>query len=98
MYMPRSDFALFKSLLPRLVVEVNSSLPGDWPQDLARMLLQGAAVVRLANTFMGAFKRKRNFVLVSVYIHADGTATRFTQYQVGGDTVRSTFRMSKLTD
>jgi hypothetical protein len=48
-YLPRSDLLVFKSKLLRLLVQVNSAPNADRPEDLTRMLLCGAAVVRFAN-------------------------------------------------
>jgi len=44
------------------------------------MLLQGAAVVRFANTFLNAFKTK-HFVLVAIYVRENGRATRYCLFQ-----------------
>ncbi|KAI0245963.1 kinase-like domain-containing protein [Lactifluus subvellereus] len=74
LYRPCSDLLILKSTLPRLLVEVNSSETKEWPPDLIRMLLKGAAIVRFANTFLDAFKEK-DFVLVAIFIRDDGKAT-----------------------
>lgn len=89
-YEPKSDFLLSKAGLPRLLVEVaskpavGSSL--DWPtpvfpDDLVRMLLQGAAIVRFANNHVDEFKQGKNFVLVVAYIYKTGDARRFLLFQ-----------------
>jgi len=44
------------------------------------MLLQGAAVVRFANTFLNTFNAK-NFVLFAIFVYDDGNATRYTLFQ-----------------
>jgi len=80
---PRSDFIVLKSGLPRLLVEVNSTTVRDWPPDHVRVLLQGAAIVRFANTFLDEFKEKRDFVLIAIFIRDAGTATRHALYQRG---------------
>jgi len=48
------------------------------------MLLQGAAIVRFANTFLNTFKAK-NFVLVAIFVHDDGKATRYFLFQRQND-------------
>jgi hypothetical protein len=79
-FQPRSDFLIQKSKLPRLLVEVNSTPPKAWPEDLIRMLLTGAAVVRFANRFLMSFKTTP-FMLVTMYIHVNGNVTRYTLFQ-----------------
>ena len=67
LYQPRSDFLISKSTLPRLPVEVKSNEPTEWPPDLIRMLLQGAAIVRFANTFFDAFRGRTSSSLLSIF-------------------------------
>jgi len=62
-FLPRSDFLVSKSNIPRLLVEVNSNTKKRWPEDLVRMLLSGAAIIRFANKFLDRFKAAKNFVL-----------------------------------
>jgi len=45
------------------------------------MLLQGAAIVRFANTFLDRFKVKKDFVLIAIFIRDADTATRYTLFQ-----------------
>ena len=52
-YQPRSDLMVLKSDLPRLLVQVNSKPKKEWPEDLIRMLLTGAAVVRFCEYIPG---------------------------------------------
>ena len=85
MHTPRSDFLISKSNLPRLIVEINSTPSREWPPDLIRMLLMGAAVVRFANNFLEAFKEQKNFVLCAAFIYDEGTATRYTLFQKQND-------------
>ena len=47
------------------------------------MLLQGAALVRFANEFLGDFKEKRDFVLIAIFVRDAGTATRYALFQTG---------------
>jgi hypothetical protein len=83
-YLPRSDFMFSKSTLPRLLVEVNSKpmRPDNRPEDLIRMLLCGAAVVRFANRFLDRFKEAKDFVLFAMYIDDRGGVIRFSLYQM----------------
>jgi hypothetical protein len=62
-------------------MEVNSKPKEEWPEDLVRMLLCGAAVVRLANKFLDSFMAAKDFVLFTIYVSDDGTATRYSLYQ-----------------
>src|ERR1700733_14866607 len=48
-YAPRRDFFVTKDLLPRLLIEVNSTSPDKPLVDLHSMLVQGASIVRFAN-------------------------------------------------
>ncbi len=79
--LPRSDLLVSKSTLPRLLVEVNSKPKDERPGDLIRMLLCGAAVVRMANKFSDKFMVAKDFVLFAIYIWDDGRATRYSMYQ-----------------
>jgi len=95
-YRPSSDFMVFKSNLPRLLVEVNSNPKTEWPEDLVRMLLTGAAVVRFANKFLERFAGK--FVLFAIYIWDNGDVTRYSLFQEPNDKkVRWTSYISKLS-
>jgi hypothetical protein len=84
-YIPRSDFLISKSGVPRLLVEFefNSSSDSatDMQPDCIRMLLQSSAVVRFANMFLDAFKLKKNFVLVAIYINDRGGVFLYTLFQ-----------------
>ena len=80
-YNPRSDFLISHSSLPRLLVEVNSTLGNPWPVELIRMLTTGAFIVRFANRFLTAFHKKMNFVLCAIFIWDSGRATRYSLFQ-----------------
>jgi hypothetical protein len=82
---PRSDFLISKSNLPRLLVQVNSKPKQDSPEDLVRMLLSGAAVVRFANKFLNRFMKAKNFVLFAIYIWDNGRVTRYSLFQEPND-------------
>ena len=82
-FTPRSDLLVSKSNLPRLIVEVNSKPKTDWPEDLVRMLVTGAAIVRFANKFLDTFMANRDFVLFAIYIWDNGKATRYLLFQEG---------------
>ena len=82
-FRPSSDFMIAKSNLPRLLVEVNSEQRAEWPKDLVRMILMGAAVVRFANKFLARFAGR--FVLMAIYIWDDGKVSRYSLFQEAGD-------------
>ncbi|KAH9052028.1 hypothetical protein EDB83DRAFT_2521895 [Lactarius deliciosus] len=78
-YKPRSDFLILKFGLLQVAVEVNSNRLNKPATDLYRLLLQGASIVRLANT-LDAYKDK-SFVFVAIYISATGLVDRYLLYQ-----------------
>ncbi|KAF8429439.1 hypothetical protein L210DRAFT_3563367 [Boletus edulis BED1] len=80
-YSPRSDFLISNSALPRLLVQVNSTPKTQFPKDLRRMLATGAFVVRFANNFVSKFSQRKDFVLCTFFIAANGTATRYNLFQ-----------------
>ena len=80
-YTPNTDFLVLKSLLPHLLVEVNSTSPDTSPRDLHRMLIQGACIVRFANLFVDAYSEEKKFTLVAVFIRDDGQADRYLLFQ-----------------
>jgi hypothetical protein len=80
-FRPRSDLLVSKSSLPRLLVEVNSKPKKDRPEDLVRMLLTGAAIVRLANIFLDRFMVFKNFVFCAMYVWDSGEVSRYSLYQ-----------------
>ncbi|KAH9052928.1 kinase-like domain-containing protein [Lactarius deliciosus] len=45
------------------------------------MLIQGASVVRFANTTLDTYKTEKNFVFVAIYISVYGQAHRYVLYQ-----------------
>ena len=80
-FRPRSDLLVSKSNLPRLLVEVNSNPRQTWPEDLVRMLLTGAAVVRIANRLLDRFMATKNYVLCAIYVWDNGEVTRYSLFQ-----------------
>ena len=44
-------------------------------------MLQGASIVRFANSFLDAYKEKKNFVFVAVFIGDTGVADRYFMFQ-----------------
>ena len=80
-YRPRSDLLVSKSTLPRLLIEVNSKPQTERPEDLIRMLLAGASVVRFANGFLDRFRAEKNFVLFAIYIWKAGKVSRYSLFQ-----------------
>lgn len=80
-YEPKNDFLILKFGLPRLAVAVNSNPPDRPAEDHHRLLIQGASMVRFANTFLDAYKKERNFVFVAIFISDTGVADRYFMYQ-----------------
>ena len=80
-YRPSSDFLISSSGLPRLLVEVNSTLQDSWHMDLIRMLTMGAFIVRFVNKFVSAFCKEKNFTLCAMFLWDNGAATRYTSFQ-----------------
>ncbi|KAH8981800.1 kinase-like domain-containing protein [Lactarius akahatsu] len=67
-----------------MAVEVNSTLLGQSAVDHHRMMIQGASVVRFANTTLDTYKNEKNFVFVAIYISGNGQADRYLLYQKKG--------------
>ncbi|KAI9507803.1 hypothetical protein F5148DRAFT_1201769, partial [Russula earlei] len=49
--------------------------------DRTRLLVEGAAVVRLANKFLDAFKNEESFVLIAIYIWPNAIASQYFMFQ-----------------
>jgi hypothetical protein len=80
-YTPESDLLVLKSSLPRLAVEVESH-PQTGPRvQFFRLILQGASIVRSANTTLDADKKEKNFVFVAIIISTTGMVERYLLYQ-----------------
>ena len=45
------------------------------------MLLEGVAIVRFANTFLDAFKVKKDFILVAAFVRGDSSVLQCFLYQ-----------------
>jgi hypothetical protein len=86
----QSDFLVLKDRLPRLAVIADIPPPEDGPAEgYCRLMLQGACVVRFANTYLEAYKDERNFVFMAIFIDDFGYADRYLLYQTkGSDIVR----------
>ncbi|KAI0688992.1 hypothetical protein BC835DRAFT_282916 [Cytidiella melzeri] len=103
-YRPKSDFSIWSSGLPRLLVEVNSTQPrnGLMPFDQVRLLLAGASVVRFANRGVAEYNQEKKFVLVCVYVEDNGTTVRYLLFQNSKDSAvyytKDTFLVSKSQD
>ena len=82
-YRPKSDFLVLKYGLPRLAVEINSVSPGRPALDYHRLMLQGASIVRFANSFLDAYREKKNFIFVAIFISDIGVADRYFMFQKG---------------
>ena len=82
----KANFHVLKYGLPRVAVVVD---PPPLEDELAeglpsnRLLLQGASVVRFANTYLDEYKGKRNFVFTAISIDHIGEACRFILCQIG---------------
>jgi hypothetical protein len=87
----QSDFLVLKDGLPRLAVVVEPPPPeGEPAEGYCRLRLQGASVVRFANTYLDAYKDERNFVFTAIHIDDVGYAVRYLLYQTKCfDTVRT---------
>ncbi|KAH9041661.1 kinase-like domain-containing protein [Lactarius pseudohatsudake] len=67
--------------------------------DHDRLMLQGASVVRFANTTLDTYKIEKNFVFVAIYISGDGRADRYVLYQrKGSDKVYRNLRTFVFAD
>ncbi|KAH9168836.1 hypothetical protein EDB89DRAFT_1559152 [Lactarius sanguifluus] len=98
-YKPTSDFLALKFGLPRMAVEVDSNSPDRPAVDHHRLMLQGASVVRFANTTLDTYKIDKNFVFVAIYISGDGQAHRYVLYQKkGSDEVYRDLRTFVIAD
>jgi len=80
-FKPRNALAILRSTLPRLLVDVQSTPATEDPPELTRMLVEGAAIVRFANTFLDAFKAKKDFILVAVFVWDNGTVFQCSLFQ-----------------
>lgn len=91
MYEPQSDFLVLKFNLPRLGVAVAVN-PPDSISDMShhRLILQGASIVRFANSSLKAYKEEKNFIFMAVFVCDAGQADRYLLYQSkGSDAVRT---------
>ena len=80
-FKPRNALVILKSTLPRLLVDVQSTRADDAPPELARILLEGAAIVRFANISLDTFNAKKDFILVAVFIWQDGRVFQYSLFQ-----------------
>ena len=90
-YKPQSDFLVLKFNLPRLGLAVAVN-PPDSISDMGhhRLILQGASIVRFANSSLEAYKEDKNFIFMAVFVCDDGQADRYLIYQIkGSDAVRT---------
>jgi hypothetical protein len=99
-YRPKSDFSAFGSSLPRLLIEVNSTLKNQVQHDRIRMLLQAASIVRFANQRLERYRTDKSFVLVAAYIGHDGEVQRYILFQdkQNGHDVCCVFQRSYMPD
>lgn len=80
LFTPHSGLLVSKSTLPRLLVEVGSESKKNWPEDLVRMVLTGATIVRFANGSLDRFMatEPENFVLCAIL---GQWSSRYSLYQ-----------------
>ncbi|KAH9064015.1 hypothetical protein EDB87DRAFT_91654 [Lactarius vividus] len=98
-YKPKSDFLALKFGLPRMAVEADSNSPDRPAVDYYRLMLEGASVVRFANTALDTYKNEKNFVFVAIYINSNGQADRYVLYQrKGSDKVYCNLRTFTFAD
>jgi hypothetical protein len=62
-------------------VVINSNPKKELPDDLIRMLLEGAVIVRFANKFLDTFMAQKDFVLFAIYVWDNGQVTRYSLFQ-----------------
>ena len=80
-YEPKSNFLLLNYDLPQLSVEVSSQGRNGPTENFIRLMLQGASIVRFANTKLDAYKAQKDFVSVAIYIDNSGKVDRYLLYQ-----------------
>jgi hypothetical protein len=86
-YDSKWDFLISSYDLPRLVVEFQSMSSDEraWARDNTRLLIQGASVVRFANSFLRAHKKEKDFIFVAISIGLDNNeAVRHLLFQEKG--------------
>ena len=62
-------------------MEVSSQGRNGPTVNLIRLMLQGASIVRFANTKLDAYKEQKNIVFVAIYIDNSGKVDRYLLYQ-----------------
>lgn len=70
-------------------MQVNSYAPDTTAVDHLRLVLQGAGIVRFANNSLDAYKEKKDFVYVAIFIGRTGEVCRYFLFQTreGGSKV-----------
>ena len=99
-YNPKSDFFLALYYVPVIIAEVDS---GDMGVDEARMLVQGASLVRLVNKIHRELESESDhswdFVLTALYLQSNGSIIVYRLFQDGvdaNDNVRTRFLVQHL--
>ena len=65
-----------------MAVEVDSASPESDPMDKCHLLMvQAASIVRYANRFLDAYKKKKNYIFVAIFIDYNGLAQRHLLFQ-----------------
>jgi hypothetical protein len=82
-YKPKSDFLVLKFDFPRLAVVVDSHPEErrDYATDYIHLMIQGASIVRFANTMLDAYRKEKNFVFVAIFIRSTALVERHLLYQ-----------------
>ncbi|KAH9029236.1 kinase-like domain-containing protein [Lactarius pseudohatsudake] len=83
-YRSKSDFLVLKFGLPRVGVAINAFPPDQPAVDHHCLVLQGASVVRFANTYLDAYRAERDFIFVAIFVGDIGVADRYLMYQTEG--------------
>ena len=78
-YRPRSDFLVLKFDLPRVAVEVDTL---SQEKDKHHLMVQAVSMVRYANT-LRAYKEKKSFIFVAIFISHKALAERYLLFQQG---------------
>jgi hypothetical protein len=96
-YRPTSDFLIHKLYLPRVAVKIGSDSRSRNAMDYHFLMLQGASIVRFANTYLEAYKEEKDFIFVAIFISDVGQADRYLIYQTkSSDTVCTPFLYYKV--
>lgn len=77
-FTPQSDFFLSFHLIVCFIAGVESTVSD---KDEARMILQGASIVRMVNRQLSKAGHKQDFILMALYLNNSSHLTRYLLYQ-----------------